>query len=122
MSDGVIDDLELVKIDIEESMVWPLGFSELGNALAQADFKSPPIEQSGQVVMVCLEENLGIQGHFGGDVLNEAKEAGDGAAVIPLCFRLGLDVDDTAIPAEQPECLLKGTLFFCRLDPLGKDC
>jgi hypothetical protein len=84
MSGGVIDDLELVKIDVEESMVWLFGFSGLGNALAQADFKRPPIEKSGQVVMVCLEENLGIQGHFGGDILNKAQEVGDSAGFIPL--------------------------------------
>jgi len=102
-------------------MVWLFGFSGLGNALAQADFKSPPIEKSGQVVMVCLEENLGIQGHFGGDILNKAQEVGDSAGFIPLGFRLGLHVDDTAIAAEQPEYLLKFTLFLCRLDPFAED-
>ena len=120
MAGGVVDDLELVEVDVEERVARLTRMGRLLQALAEAGVKGPAVEQLGEGVVAGLVLKLFPKGHLGGHVLDETEEPRDHSGWIPQGLGLGMHVDHTAVAAEQPKAHLKLPCFLRRLGPLGK--
>ena len=120
MAGGVVDDLELVEVDVEERVARLARLGRLLQALAEAGIEGPAVEQLGEGVVAGLVLKLFPKSHLGGHVLDETEEPRDHSGWIPQGLGLGMHVDHTAVAAEQPKAHLKVPRFRRRLGPFSE--